>query len=315
MAATETDTTPVGTPLGTPGEADAEHRAYLIGLACVAGAGLVWSFGHLTFRMVEVEDPWAQIAYRWFLVAPLMMGMIAARYRGAADTAIREGGLPVVLTGVFLAVSSIAYVVAISHTTIANVLFVVAAAPMFAAILARVVLGEPIRPATLIAFPFVMIGITVMVGGAVMGGSILGNVLALVCGLGYAAFSVTIRMRRTADTRVSAIYAALIVSAVGLAMMTRETIAATDVMWLAAGGLWQLGLGYVLFAYGARWVPAAQLLFLGMIETVMAPIWLWLFFGEVPLNATLIGGGIILAAVILQALPGARRKPLGLKPR
>lgn|GEM_PF-38382 len=310
------DTVVQPTVIEVPQEALDDTRKYIIGVGLVATAALIWSFGHLTFRMISITDPWQMMGYRWFLVLPFMLGMIMASHGRKTDKAIIGGGWPVVVTGLLLAGSSIFYVLAISYTTIANVLFMIAAAPMFAALLARIILGESVRLATLLSFPFVLLGMGIMIGDSIGGGSLAGNLIGLASSLCYAAFSVTIRLRPEADTRTSAIYASLLVCACGLILMGMDPIPLTDLFWLMLGGVWQLGLGYMIFTMGAKYVPAVQLLLLGMLETVCAPLWLWLFFGEVPRDLVLVGGGIVLATVAVQAMMGARRKPLGmLRPR
>lgn len=299
-----------------PPEAVDDTRKYLIGVGLVVTAALIWSIGHLVFRIISVTDPWQMMAYRWFLVLPFMLGMIVARHGRKTDAALIGGGWPVMITGILLAGSSIFYVLAISYTTIANVLFMIAAAPIFAAFLARIVLGEPVRLATLIGFPFVILGMGIMIGDSLGGGSLAGNLIGLASSLCYASFSVTIRLRPEADTRASAIYASLLVCVTGMNMMGNSPIPPMDLFWLMVGGIWQLGIGYMFFTMGAKYVPAVQLLLLGMLETVCAPLWLWLFFGEVPRDLVLLGGGIVLVTVAVQALMGARRKPLGmLRPR
>ena len=241
------------------------------------------------------------VFWRSAFAAAFLAGFAAARSGPRRlPAAFRAIGLPGLAVAACFAVASTAFVVALGHTTVANVLLVQAGAPLLAALMARVALGEPIAGPTWAAIAATLLGVAVMVSGGLggAGASPTGDLLALTIAVAFALATVITR----AAARVPMVPAACLAAvAAGLFAATRApglAVAPRDLVLLAGFGAGSFGLGLALFVTGARMVPAATAALVGVAETVLGPFWVWLAWGETASARTLLGGGIVLAALL-----------------
>jgi drug/metabolite transporter, DME family len=289
---------------------------YARGVVLVALAGVFWSIGGLLIRLIEAADAWQIVLFRALALALTLTVIVALRHPGRLVRAFRDAGWNGIAAGVLLSGGFIGFVLALHHTTVANATFMLGASPFLAALLGRLVLGETLRRATVLAMMAALAGILIMVGGGLVLGTIRGNLLALGASFSFAIFSVLLRRGREHDMlpcvaiagAASALIALPVVLAGAPSLADALLLSPRDLALCAVMGAVQVGGGLTVFTLGARHVPVAELTLLSLTELALAPIWVWLAIGEVPSGYTLIGGAIIVAAITAQALSGARRR-------
>jgi drug/metabolite transporter (DMT)-like permease len=187
---------------------------------------------------------------------------------------------------------------------VARVLFLMAIAPVLAALLARVTLGEPITPRTALAMVVALVGVALMLG-APGGGSLAGDGLSLLAALAFAVMLVITRWRHDVSMAPATCLSQAILVLGFLPFASPGEIGGGDVGWLAALGVGQIGLGFALLTVGARLIPAAQVGLITLLEVVLGPLWVWLALDERPDAATLAGGAIVIAAIVIQTRAAA----------
>ena len=278
------------------------------GQLAVALAAVVWSTAGVLQRQLSVGVA-EQVAGRALFAAVAVAGYVAVTERGRVVDACRSVGRAGVAFAACVAVSSGSFIVALNYASVAQVLFIQAIAPVLAALLGRGLLGERLSARTMVAMAVALLGVGVMVGSP-GGGSALGDGLSVLMALAFAVAIVIARYRRDVSMAPATCLAQLmlLVVAAPVALVGGVGIGVPDVLWLALLGAGQIGVGLILLTIGARLIPAAQVALISLLEVVLGPLWVWLAVGEQPAVATLIGGAIVVAAVVLQAVdPAARR--------
>lgn len=266
----------------------------------VFGAAATWSFGGAIARFLTVTDSWTIIFWRSLCAAVFLLGFMAWRdgLRGTARL-FRDMGLAGIGVGLCFATASTSFIVALSHTTVANILLMQAGAPLFAALMMFLLFREQVGAATWVAIAAVMAGIAVMVSDSLSGAvSPVGDGLALLIALAFAL--ATVLTRRNAHVRMmpAVCLGTLVTLVVGFVFAGSLRVGAADAAWLFVFGALNLALGMMFFVTGVRLLPAAVAALISTAEPVLGPVWVWLVHGEVPLGRTLIGGAIVIGALL-----------------
>jgi drug/metabolite transporter (DMT)-like permease len=285
---------------------DEQQRDYRRGQIYVALAALAWSSAGVLQRSVSV-DAATQVAVRAGFACLTLAAYVAVAERGRVVEACRSVGLAGVGFAFAVASASGAFIVALNHTTVAHVLFIQAMAPVLAAILARVALGEAISARTAIAMGVALVGVGLMIGGPGGGGG-LGDLVSLLMALSFAVAIVISRHRRDVSMAPATCLAQVILVVAFLPFASPSAVPGDDVLALVALGAGQIGLGLVFLTIGARLIPAAQVGLISLLEVVLGPIWVWMAIDERPTTTTLVGGAVVIAAVLIQARGGAPRR-------
>ena len=272
---------------------------YRRGVWLITGATLAWSSAGLLARWVAT-DPWTTLFWRSLFATIALLGYLAVRDRGAVLDQFRRLGRVGVAMAVCFAISMICFINALNLTTVAAVLIFQAASPLFAATLAWIFLKERVGPKKLAAILVTMVGVVVMVAGAGGYGRLAGDVLSAIMGLTYAGTIVLARVRPDAPTTAACCLGVIIVAVVSLPF-ANLVVTPRDLALLAVFGFGQMGLALVMFTAGMRLVPAADAGLISVLESVLAPVWVWFVFAEDPGRNTLIGGAIVVVAVIAAA--------------
>jgi drug/metabolite transporter (DMT)-like permease len=290
-----------------------ETTSHRFGVLLVAAAALWWSTGGLFIRAVHT-DPWTTIFWRSVFAFATMSLFIAIRKRRQTFAHVRAIGWPGVVMGLFFCGASCSYVPAVLLTSVANTMILQSLAPFVAALLGFLFVGERVNLRTWIAMLVSAFGVYVMVAGAVGGGSLLGNLLGFSIALFYGGAVVITRHRRSVQMLPASCLAALfsmILSFTVLVISDRTplTVSGRDLAILAGFGAVQLAGGMLLFTYGARLVPAAKGALLSIIETIAAPLWVYVVFDEQPGSQALLGGAIVLLTLIVYTSLDLRPRP------
>jgi drug/metabolite transporter, DME family len=284
---------------------------YGTGAVLVLVAGVIWSLMSLLLRQIESPSTWAILFWRSAGTIPVLLAFMAWQIGGNPLRTIRQTGLAGVLGGLALIVAFAGSVYAVQSTTVANAVFLFTASPFVAALLGMALLGEPVRPATWAAMAIAVLGMFVMVREGLAIGALAGNIAAILSAVGFGAFAVMLRWGRVADSTPIVLLGALFTMVVSLFILSVQgqtvMLPVADMAWALLMGACCLAVGMVLFTIGSRVVPAAESTLLSFTEIMLAPVWVWLFLGESASTATFIGGAILLAAVVLNAVAGARR--------
>jgi len=277
------------------------------GRVFVALAAVAWSTAGLFQRELSVGTA-TQVAGRAVFAALGLLAYIAAAERGAIVSAFRaigSGGLAVVA---LLATSSASFIAALNHASVANVLFMQALAPILAAVLGTLI-GDPVSRRTWAAMLIALVGVAAMAGGPGHP-TALGLGLSLLMTVSFAATLVITRHRRDVSMAPATFLSQLVVLVVFAPFASAGSVSGTDVGLLAAFGITQIGLGFVFLTIGARLLPAGEVALITLLEIVLGPLWVWAALSERPSAATLLGGAIVLGAVVL----AARSEPAPVQP-
>jgi drug/metabolite transporter (DMT)-like permease len=282
--------------LSAPARAAAAYRR---GALLVAGSTVLFSIAGLLARWLGT-DPWTTLFWRSvFATLTLLLCMVARDGSGVWASFQRLGRVGLGMAACF-AISMICFVNALALTTVATVMVFQAAAPLFAATLAWIFLKERVGRLKLGAILVTLFGVLVMVAGSPGGESVLGAVLSVVMTIAFAGSIVLARVRPDVPTTAAVCVAVAAVSVVSLPMAALW-VTPRDLGLLAVFGAGQMGAGLLMFTTGVVLIPAADAGLISVLEAILAPIWVWLVVGENPGRNTVIGGTIVVLAVIAVA--------------
>jgi drug/metabolite transporter (DMT)-like permease len=273
----------------------AQHRR---GRLFVALAAVAWSSAGILQRELSV-GPATQLAGRAFFAVIGLLAYVAVAERGALVRAFRATGRGGLAVAALMAISSGCFIIALNHSSVANVLFMQAIAPILAAALGTL-LGEPVQRRTWIAMAVAVLGVALMVGGPGRPPP-LGFGLSVLMSVSFAGLIVITRHRSDVSMAPATCLSQVVVLVVAAPFASAGSASGRDLGLLVALGVGQIGLGLVLLTIGGRLIPAAEVALITLLEIVLGPLWVWIFLSEQPSAATLAGGAIVLGAVAIQA--------------
>lgn len=286
---------------------------YKTGVVLVLFAGLLWSGVGTGIRLIENANTWQILFYRSLGMVPVLFGYLAIRTGGHPLQSIQKAGRAGVVGGFCLVLAFAGSIFAFQATTIANAAFLFAAAPLFTAILAWIILRETVRTATWFALILALFGIGMMVREGLAFGALAGNIAALISAFGFAGFALSLRWGRMANMLPAVILGgAMALICAGIMTLLQGgglMIPLKDVAIAMAIGALLVGGGMVAFTIGSRVLSAVDLTLLSMVEVMLAPLWGWIILREEVGMNTLIGGAILFTALLLNALTGVRHRP------
>ncbi|MEF0939231.1 DMT family transporter [Rhizobium sp. BR 362] len=268
---------------------------------------LLTTIGGLTLSMdiplirLSSGDVWSVLSAR--SVATVVVALVALilirRFTGSLRNALPGWiGLPV---GLFYGMTTITFLLAIYYTTAANVVFIIALNPMFAALLSWIFLKERPARSTIVTMIAMIFGVGLIVRDGMEGGHFLGDALSVLASFSIAC-AITIGRASRKDMGFASLLSAIIPAAVGLYHVMPSGIVINHPGWILLDGAILMPLSFWCLATGTRFLSAPEVAMFYLLETILAPIWVWLIFAEAPSNMTLAGGLVLIMALAAHSL-------------
>ena len=264
----------------------------------VALAAIAWSSAGVLQRQLSLDTA-TQVAGRALFALIALVLFVAVAERGRVRTAYRSTGLAGIALAACIAGASGGFIAALNHTTVARVLFILAMAPVLAALLGWVFLGERVTGRSAVAMAVALAGVTVMLG-APGDGDLVGDLLSIGTASAFALSLIITRRRRDISMAPATCLSQVMLLVLFAPFAAPGDIGGRDLWGLGLLGVGQIGLGLALLMVGARLIPAAQVALITLLEVVLGPIWVWLAYQEEPGTATLVGGAIVVVAIVVQ---------------
>jgi drug/metabolite transporter, DME family len=293
--------------------------SYGLGVILAASGALCWSMGGALVRLTQDIDAWQIVFYRSVTVLICMGFWLGIRHSASLPLRMKEAGLNGFVAGLAVALAGLTFIISLFYTTVAQSIFMVGLAPFFSAFLGLWILRERVPHITWVAMLIALTGMAVILyGAASSSGSVIGAMISIYSAFSFSCYSIALRWGQRTDMSVALIWNAFILIVVTASVLLLPTglrgqhgpqefligfpnLAACIIM-----GAIQLTLGLMLYTWGSRAVPAAQLSLIALVEPTVSPLWAWLAVNELPPLATFAGGTVILVAIAVQTLFGAR---------
>ena len=263
--------------------------------------GFCLSWGGFIIRSFEEASIWQILFLRSFFFLLALIAFLLLTYKKNTFNIIKESGLPGLLGGFVLSFSFVAFVVAMSNTTVANVVFIISTQTMFLAIFGYFYLKEKVSLIGLISILLAMSGIIIMVGDSISGGSLFGNIVALAIPINFAIIVMIIRKNTKVDMVPAIFYSGIFSLIYGFFLAESFEFTKHDLWMGFLLGVPQLAVSFICITIGSRTVESATVGLLMLMETLCAPLWVWLFLNEIPPISVFIGGAVIISAIILKS--------------
>ncbi|MBB4268066.1 DMT family transporter [Roseospira visakhapatnamensis] len=286
---------------------------HLKGLLLSATGMVVISPDGMLVKLVQQADSLQIVFWRTLLTAvTLSLVLVVLRGRGVVAH-VRGMGRLGVAAALMVGLSNISFVVAMTLTTVANTLVVLATMPLFGAVSGLLLIGERVRPRTWGAIALAMAGVVILLAGSVGlgGGSLAGDLVALGIPLFMGLALVLLRKAGDRDTVPVVALGGLASALLVLPFCDPWAVGAEDMMVIVLMGVLVTPLALSLYTSGARYLPAAEVALLALIETVLGPVWAWAVVGEVPTPLTLAGGALVVGAIAGNSMLALARRPGG----
>jgi drug/metabolite transporter (DMT)-like permease len=282
-----------------------QHR---LGIALVAAAAVAWSTAPFFTRLLPF-DSWTILFWRGLFGGGLIAALLVLTQGRAALRDLTRMGKNGWLVASLSTLGMVAFIPALQLTSVSNVAIIIATGPFVAAAFAWIWLRETARWQTMLASLVALVGVAIIVGDARAGSDVLGIALACLMTVAIAAMTVTVRRHRNTSMVAAVAISNLLGSAVSILFARGITsVGATDLVILAMFGFFQVALGLTLFMLGSRLLPSGQATLIATLETPLMPFWVWLAFQEVPALRTLVGGAVVMGAVIADIVSGMRAR-------
>ena len=258
------------------------------------------SFGGLIVKSFEGATLWQILFWRSLFFSLTILAFLIISYKGKTLKSFYVSGLPGFFGGIILSFGFCGYVFAMYNTTVANTNFIISLQILFLSIFGYFFLKEKISAMTLTSIILAMTGVLLMVGNSLSPGELSGNLAAFSMPIVFAILIIIIRKYPTVDMVPAQFVAGVSSCLVGFLLSTKLMISPNDIFLGFLAGFFQVGFGFIFITIGARTTPSAIVGVIMLSESVLGPIWAFLFVSERPSLFGIIGGAIILFAVLLQ---------------
>ena len=258
------------------------------------------SFGGLIVKSFEGSTLWQILFWRSMFFSLTVLTFLILTYKKNTIKAFYESGLPGLIGGIVLSLGFCGYVFAMYNTTVANTNFIISLQILFLAIFGYFFLKEKITALTLTSIILAMSGVLLMVGNSLTPGELSGNLAAFSMPITFAVLIIIVRKFPKVDMVPAQFIAGISSCIIGYVLSTKIMISNHDIFLGFLAGIFQVGFGFIFITIGARTTPSATVGIIMLSESVLGPLWAFLFVSERPSLYGLIGGAIILFAVMLQ---------------
>ncbi len=271
------------------------------GLSIAALGGLALSVDIPLVRLTE-GDMWSvQFLRSAIVVAVTLLIWLLARVIFKKRIELVPGGEGWAVLAIY-GVSTFLFFYSVYATTTANLVFILAFNPMFGALFGWMMLGEKPKPATFLAMIAMTIGVFIIVQDGLSGGLFYGDLSALFAAMSIA-LAITITRKSGKEMGFAALISAIVPAVIAGIVVVQQGGLDVDVPgWIILNGTILVPIAFFCLALAPSFIPGAQVGMFYLLETILAPIWVWMIFREVPSSQTLLGGGILLAALILHSI-------------
>ena len=261
---------------------------------------LCLSFGGLIVKSFEGATLWQILFWRSIFFSLTVLTFLIITYKKKLFNSFYLSGLPGFIGGVVLSFGFCGYVVAMYSTTVANTNFIISLQILFLAIFGYFFLKEKISLVTLLSIILAVIGVFIMVGNSLTPGELSGNLAAFSMPITFAVLIVIVRKFPSVDMVPAQFVAGICCCLIGYLLSNKLMISYHDILLGFLAGFFQVGFGFIFITIGARTTPSAMVGIIMLSESVLGPVWAFLFVSERPSIFSLIGGAVILFAVLIQ---------------
>jgi drug/metabolite transporter (DMT)-like permease len=276
------------------------------GVILVAAAAICWSTGGLIARFITA-DAWTQVCWRGGFSAACLLVFLLWRDGRQSWNLFRQLGLPGFVFALCFSAASIAFIIALRHTTVATILVIQSTVPLVAGLIAFLWMREPISLTRGLAMLLALVGVTVMVSQREMGADPAGLLVAAIIPCALAVATVITRRFQQIRMTPACCLAGVIMAVVGAILGSPASADAANIGLLFLFGAGQLAVGLICFSFGARLLPAGEAALIGLLECILGPIWVLVFLGEDPGFYALLGGSLVVGAVAWNIIAESRR--------
>ncbi len=270
------------------------------GFILVFLGAITLSFGGLIVKSFEGANLWQILFWRSVFFCFVIIIFLSITYKREFFKTFINSGLPGVIGGIILGFGFFSYVFAMYNTTVANANFIIQTQTLFLAIFGYLFLKETISKITLVSIILAISGITLMLGDSLSSGQMIGNVIAFIMPISFAVLIIIVRKYPSVDMIPLQFIAGIVAMIIGYVVAGRVDISLHDIFLGFLAGFFQVGFGFIFITIGARTTPSAVVGIIMMSEAIFGPLWAWIFINEKPPLIVLIGGSIVLSAVLLQ---------------
>ncbi|MFC5583771.1 DMT family transporter [Nitratireductor kimnyeongensis] len=276
------------------------HSSHAKGLALTAFGGMALTIDIPLIRLAD-GDPWPILMVRSALTVTVALTVwFVWRLFSRNVPPLIPGRVGLVVAALY-ALSALCFITAVYNTSTANLVFILAFNSMFAALLSWLFLKERPRPVTLAAMGVMMIGVLIIVGGGIGAGNLFGDVMALSAAF-LLATAITITRGSGRDMGFAALVAVALPCLVAVIMTARTGYRIEAPWWIVLNGAVIMPISFFCLSNGPKYISGPEVAMFYLLETVLAPVWVWLIFSEVPSRATLIGGTILIVTLVAHSL-------------
>ena len=258
------------------------------------------SFGGLIVKSFEGANLWQILFWRSVFFSIVVLFFLFLNYKKNFFNSIYKIGLPGFFGGIVLSCGYAGYVFAMYNTTVANANFIIQTQTIFLAIFGYIFLKEKISILTIISIILAFSGIFLMLGGSLTSGQMVGNIAAFIMPISFAVLILTVRKYPNVDMIPLQLIAGIGAIILGYLFSSQIMISSYDIFLGFIAGFFQVGLGFIFITIGAKTTPSALVGIIMLTEAILGPLWAWLFINETPPLVVLVGGSIVLFAVVLQ---------------
>ena len=258
------------------------------------------SFGGLIVKSFEGATLWQILFWRSLFFTLTVLFFLIISYKKETLKSFYNSGIPGLFGGIILSFGFCGYVFAMYNTTVANTNFIISLQILFLAIFGYFFLKEKINSITLTSIVLAMTGVLIMVGNSLSPGELSGNLAAFTMPITFAVLIMIVRKFPTVDMVPAQFIAGVSSCLIGFFLSTKIMISSHDIFLGFLAGFFQVGFGFIFITIGARTTPSAMVGIIMLSESVLGPLWAFIFVSERPSIFGLIGGTIILSAVLLQ---------------
>ncbi len=273
------------------------------GVFLVLLGALCLSFGGIIVKSFEGANLWQILFWRQIFFSFIVALYLLIVFKKNFFKSFYASGMPGIIAGIFLGIGFSAYVFAMYYTTVANTLFIISTETIFLALFGYIFLKEKISLVTFISIILGMSGVLLIIGSSLTiqsSSQFLGNIVAFIMPISFAVLIVIVRKYPKVDMVPSQFIAGVFAALIGYLVAGKLSISPHDLLLGFLAGTFQIGFGFIMITIGSQTTPAAVVGILMLTEAVFGPIWAWLFINEIPPTSVIIGGSIIISAILFE---------------